>query len=105
MRRTSKGRVVYNRKVHFFGPKDVERILDRVDWNGIPTEVRFEALLQIGLKVLGWLDSTAGEALDEEIRSAAGTVGLLEEELISFLTRFANRMGSSLGKYFGITFK
>lgn len=101
MKRTSRGRVVYDRPVHFYSAKDVRRILRNMVWTQYtPAEAlgEVDAIVQELLDILGGIGSGGLAQTDAEIQKALD--GLFAS-LAGIVAWVANQIGTSIKKLFG----
>lgn len=102
MRRTNRGRVVYDRKFHEFSPRDAVRVFGRVRWDlWDPAEnVKLVIPLFTAICTVGWSQlERLGGNVDEETKNLVKDVLL---PVLKFLKSLAAIIGKRLASWLNL---
>lgn len=102
MRRTSRGRVVYDRKFHEFTPRDAVRVFGRVRWDlWDPAEnVKLIIPLFIAICNVGWAQvGKLGGNVDEETKKSIGDILI---PVLKFLKSVVDLIGRRLADWLNL---
>lgn len=101
--RTEKGRVVYDRRAHFFSLRDVERILRNMSWEAESERYEIIPILgQILLMVLEGFASTLEKKAAAELGPWYPLLRLLAEKLFKLITIALDKLGTSIQDFFNL---
>lgn len=100
MKRTSKGRVVYDRPTHYFRPSDVTRVLLRVNWALYKPEENLQEII----KILEIISRKFVEAIKEPFTSLTWLAEQKDKFIAIFLEplrALTELLGTTIRKWLG----
>ena len=102
MKKTSRGRVVYNRKFHEFSPKDALRVIGRVRWDlwdpGENLQLIIPAVTALCRVGTAQWDRMTTEPKEDILK----VIPEVAEAVVKFLVRLAHAIGEKLADWLNL---